>query len=109
MNDPVATDDGPTLFLIAGEPSGDALGARLMAAAKRLTGGKVRFVGIGGEKMTAEGLVSLFPMAELTLFGIFELLPHLPNLIRRIEQTVAEIIRLRPDAVIGIDSPVMRA
>ncbi|AWU93490.1 lipid-A-disaccharide synthase [Azospirillum ramasamyi] len=97
--------DGPTLFLIAGEPSGDALGARLMAAAKRLTGGKVRFVGIGGEKMTAEGLVSLFPMGELTLFGIFELLPHLPNLIRRIDQTVAEIVRLRPDAVVGIDSP----
>lgn len=105
MNDPVAADGGPTLFLIAGEPSGDALGARLMAAAKRLTGGNVRFVGIGGEKMMAEGLVSLFPMAELTLFGIFELLPHLPNLIRRIDQTVAEIIRVRPDAVVGIDSP----
>nr|WP_295827709.1 lipid-A-disaccharide synthase [uncultured Azospirillum sp.] len=105
MNDPVAADDAPTLFLIAGEPSGDALGARLMAAAKRLTGGKVRLVGIGGEKMIAEGLVSLFPMAELTLFGVFELLPHLPNLIRRIDQTVAEIMRLRPDAVIGIDSP----
>ena len=105
MNDPVVADDAPTLFLIAGEPSGDALGARLMAAAKRLTGGKVRLVGIGGEKMIAEGLVSLFPMAELTLFGVFELLPHLPNLIRRIDQTVAEIMRLRPDAVIGIDSP----
>ncbi|AWK85760.1 lipid-A-disaccharide synthase [Azospirillum thermophilum] len=96
---------GPTLFLIAGEPSGDALGARLMAAAKRLTGGSVRFVGIGGEKMAAEGLQSLFPMGELTLFGIFELLPHLPNLIRRIDQTVAEILRIRPDAVVGIDSP----
>ena len=105
MSGPLAADDGPTLFLIAGEPSGDALGARLMAATKRLTGGKVRFVGIGGEKMMAEGLVSLFPMAELTLFGIFELLPHLPNLIRRIDQTVAEIIRIRPDAVVGIDSP----
>ena len=96
---------GPTLFLIAGEPSGDALGARLMAAARRLTGGRVRFIGIGGEKMTAEGLVSLFPMAELTLFGVFELLPHLPNLIRRIDQTVAEIRDRRPAAVIGIDSP----
>ncbi|CAO3422137.1 lipid-A-disaccharide synthase [Azospirillum endophyticum] len=105
MNGPAAAESGPTLFLIAGEPSGDALGARLMAAAKRLTGGRVRFVGIGGERMTAEGLVSLFPMAELTLFGIFELLPHLPNLIRRIDQTVAEIISVRPDAVVGIDSP----
>lgn len=105
MNDANVADSGPTLFLIAGEPSGDALGARLMAAAKRLTDGKVRFVGIGGEKMMAEGLVSLFPMSELTLFGIFELLPHLPNLIRRIDQTVAEIMRVRPDAVVGIDSP----
>ncbi len=96
---------GPTLFLMAGEPSGDALGARLMAAAKRLTDGQVRFIGVGGEKMIAEGLVSLFPMGELTLFGVFELLPHLPNLIRRIDQTAAEIIRQRPDAVIGIDSP----
>lgn len=96
---------GPTLFLMAGEPSGDALGARLMAAAKRLTGGQVRFIGVGGEKMIAEGLVSLFPMGELTLFGVFELLPHLPNLIRRINQTAAEILRQRPDAVIGIDSP----
>ncbi|WP_298372150.1 lipid-A-disaccharide synthase [Azospirillum sp.] len=96
---------GPTLFLMAGEPSGDALGARLMAAAKRLTDGQVRFIGVGGEKMIAEGLVSLFPMGELTLFGVFELVPHLPNLIRRIDQTAAEIIRQRPDAVIGIDSP----
>ncbi|RTR23803.1 lipid-A-disaccharide synthase [Azospirillum griseum] len=90
---------------MAGEPSGDALGARLMAATRRLTGGQVRFIGIGGEKMIAEGLVSLFPMGELTLFGVFELLPHLPNLIRRIDQTAAEILRVRPDAVIGIDSP----
>ncbi len=95
----------PLIFLIAGEPSGDALGARLMTACKRLTGGRVRFAGIGGEKMIAEGLESLFPMGELTLFGVFELLPHLPNLLRRIDQTVAEIQRLRPDVVVGIDSP----
>ncbi|MBP2291113.1 lipid-A-disaccharide synthase [Azospirillum rugosum] len=96
---------GPLLFLIAGEPSGDALGARFMAACKRLTGGRVRFAGIGGERMIAEGLESLFPMSELTLFGVFELLPHLPNLLRRMDQTVEEVLRLRPDAVIGIDSP----
>lgn len=95
----------PLLFLIAGEPSGDALGARFMAACKRLTGGRVRFAGVGGERMAAEGLESLFPMGDLALFGVFELLPHLPNLLRRIDQTVAEIVRLRPDAVIGIDAP----
>ncbi len=97
--------DSPLLFLIAGEPSGDVLGARLMAALKRLTGGRVRFAGIGGERMAAEGLESLVPQAELALFGVFELLPHLPNLLRRMDQTVAEIVRLKPDAVIGIDSP----
>lgn len=97
--------DGPLLFLIAGEPSGDVLGARLMAALKRLTGGAVRFAGIGGERMAAEGLETLVPQAELALFGVFELLPHLPNLLRRMNQTVTEIVRLKPDAVIGIDSP----
>lgn len=104
----VSTTSGnrvPVLYLIAGEPSGDALGARLMASAKRVTDGRVRFVGVGGERMIAEGLESLFPMAELTHFGIFELLPHIPNLLRRIDQTVAEIVTTRPDVVIGIDSP----
>lgn len=96
---------GPLLFLIAGEPSGDVLGARLMAALKRLTGGRVRFAGIGGERMEAEGLVSLVPQAELALFGVFELLPQLPNLLRRMDQTLAEIVRLKPDAVVTIDSP----
>nr|WP_211112489.1 lipid-A-disaccharide synthase [Azospirillum sp. SYSU D00513] len=93
------------LFLIAGEPSGDALGARLMAALKRLTGGNVRFAGIGGERMAAEGLRSLVPLSELALFGIVELLPHLPNLLRRIDETAKSIVAARPDAVIGIDSP----
>lgn len=95
----------PLIFLIAGEPSGDALGARLMAALKRLTGGAVRFAGIGGERMAAEGLETMVPQAELALFGVFELLPQIPNLLRRMDQTVAEIVRLRPDVVVTIDSP----
>ena len=97
--------DGPLLFLIAGEPSGDLLGARLMAALKRRTGGRVRFAGIGGDLMAAEGLRSLFPMAELALMGIVEVLPHLPRLLRRIGETVAAIRRMRPDAVLTIDAP----
>lgn len=95
----------PLVFLIAGEPSGDALGARLMAACKRLTGGAVRFAGIGGERMAAEGLETMVPQAELALFGVFELLPQIPNLLRRMDQTVAEIVRLQPDVVVSIDSP----
>ncbi len=95
----------PLIFLIAGEPSGDVLGARLMAALKQATGGQVRFAGVGGERMIAEGLDSLFPMEELTLFGLAELLPKLPNLIRRINQTAGAILAARPDAVVTIDAP----
>lgn len=99
------TAAGPVVFMIAGEPSGDLLGGRLMAALKRLTDGRVRFAGIGGERMAAEGLETLVPQSELALFGVFELLPQIPNLLRRIDQTVAEIVRLRPDVVVSIDSP----
>lgn len=96
---------GPLIFVIAGEPSGDLLGASLMAALKRLTGGQVRFAGIGGPRMADEGLDSLFPMAELTVMGLVEVLPRLPNLFRRVNQTVAAARAARPDAVVTIDSP----
>ncbi|MEE9299649.1 MAG: lipid-A-disaccharide synthase [Alphaproteobacteria bacterium] len=97
--------DGPLLFMVAGEPSGDALGARLMAALKRAGGGPVRFAGVGGPLMEAEGLASLFPMGELAVMGLVEILPHAPRLLRRLGQTAAEIRRLEPDAVVTIDSP----
>lgn len=93
------------IFLIAGEPSGDLLGARLMAALRRQTGGVVRFSGIGGERMVAEGLTPLFPMSELALMGLVELLPRLPGLLRRLAETVAAIRAARPDAVVTIDAP----
>ncbi len=93
------------LFLIAGEPSGDLLGARLMAALKRAADRPIRFLGIGGERMIAEGLEPMFPMAELALFGVVELLPRLPRLIWRLHQTVAAIRAEMPDAVVTIDAP----
>jgi lipid-A-disaccharide synthase len=96
---------GPLVFLIAGEPSGDVLGSRLMAALSHRTGGAVRFAGIGGERMTAQGLAPLFPLDELALFGLAELLPKLPSLVRRLGQTVEAIRRLRPDVVVTIDAP----
>lgn len=102
---PRPADVGPLLFLVAGEPSGDALGARLMAALKERTGGAIRFAGVGGEAMTAEGMASLFPMAELSIMGLTEVLPHLPRLARRLSQTVREARRLAPAAVVTIDSP----
>lgn len=95
---------GPLVFLTAGEPSGDYLGARLMAALKRRTGGAVRFVGVGGERMAAEGLVSLFPMSDLTVFGIAELLPRLALIRRRIRETAQAARDLSPDIMVMIDA-----
>ncbi len=94
-----------TLFLIAGEPSGDVLGARLMAALKVRADRPVRFVGIGGPQMMVEGLEPLFPMADIALMGVFELLPSLPRLIYRFNQTVRAIRECHPDAVVTIDAP----
>lgn len=95
----------PLIFLIAGEPSGDLLGARLMASLKEATHGRVRFAGVGGPQMQAEGLESLFPMAELSVMGLVEVLPRVANLLRRIDQTVAAAKDAKPDAVVSIDSP----
>jgi lipid-A-disaccharide synthase len=93
----------PLIYLIAGEPSGDLLGGRLMRALRRRA--DVVFAGIGGEAMAAEGLVSLFPMRELSLMGLLEVLPRLRGLQRRLAETVADIASKRPDAVVTIDSP----
>nr|WP_173978358.1 lipid-A-disaccharide synthase [Magnetospirillum sp. UT-4] len=92
------------VYVIAGEPSGDLLGGRLMAGLKARTGGAVRFAGIGGETMRAEGLDSLFPMAELSVMGLVEVLPRIPRILRRLSQTLADIEAKRPDVVVTIDS-----
>ena len=99
------SNEAPLVFLIAGEPSGDLLGARLMAALRAETGGAIRFAGIGGEQMAREGLQSLFPIHEFAVMGFFEVLPHLLRIIRRIGQTVAAAKSLRPAILITIDSP----
>lgn len=94
----------PLLFLIAGEASGDKLGAALMAGLKHLAPG-VRFAGVGGPAMQAEGLQSLFPMEELSVMGLMEVLPKYRALKRRIAQTAQAVTDLAPAALIGIDSP----
>src|SRR5437588_6112882 len=94
----------PFLFIIAGEPSGDALGAALIAALRERTDGRLRIAGIGGEQMSAQGLRSLVPLADLAVAGIAEVLPRAPLILRRVRQTVAAVRELRPDAVITIDS-----
>jgi lipid-A-disaccharide synthase len=95
----------PLIFLIAGEPSGDALGAKLMASLKRETKGRARFAGIGGPQMAAEGLESIFPMEELSVMGLVEIIPKIPRLRFLINETVSKISTLRPDALVTIDSP----
>lgn len=100
-----AGNEGPLVFLIAGEPSGDALGARLMDALVRRTGGRIRFAGIGGPMMEARGLRSLFPMSEIAVMGVAEILPRLPAILRRIRRTADAARRMGPDAVVTIDSP----
>lgn len=72
--------DGPLIYIVTGEPSGDFLGARLMAALKARTGGAVRFAGIGGEEMAAQGLVSRVKLAELAIMGVAEVLPRAPKI-----------------------------
>ncbi len=92
------------IYLIAGEASGDALGAKTMRALKAKEP-HIRFAGIGGPQMQAEGLKSLFPMEELSLLGFLEILPHIPKLLRRINQTANDIIGVKPDVVLTIDAP----
>ena len=92
------------LTLIAGEPSGDRLGAALMAALKTLVPA-VQFHGVGGPMMQAEGLTSLFPMEELSVMGIAEILPKYRHLKRRISQAAAATLAENPAALITIDSP----
>ena len=88
------------IFIIAGEVSGDALGARIMRQMKN-----VDFAGVGGAEMTAAGLKSIFPMSDLAVMGIIEVLAHARTLTRRINQTVDAIIKYAPDVVLTIDSP----
>jgi len=76
-----------------------------MAALKEISGGAVRFSGVGGETMTAQGLHSLFPMEELTLMGFLEVMSHVPGLLRRMTQTISVIRNMQPDVVVTIDAP----
>ncbi len=94
----------PLIYLIAGEQSGDILGARLMRAihARRPD---VAFAGVGGGAMAAEGLVSLFPIRELSLMGLVEILPRIFRLRSLLRATEVDIKRKAPDALVTIDSP----
>lgn len=91
------------IVLIAGEPSGDALGAALMQALKKDPG--IVMSGVGGAKMVAEGLQSLFPIDDLAVMGIVEVLPNIKKILGLIDRTAQYVEDSRPDIVVTIDSP----
>ncbi len=95
---------GARVFLVAGEPSGDRLGAGLMARLREARP-DLEFVGVGGPAMIAEGLESLFAMEELAVMGVVEVIPRLIGLARRLRQTAAAVAEHQPAAVVTIDAP----
>ncbi|MDT8266564.1 lipid-A-disaccharide synthase, partial [Roseomonas sp. DSM 102946] len=96
--------EAPLVYLVAGEASGDVLGARLIAALRAMRP-DLRFAGVGGERMAEQGVQSLFPMRELALMGLLEVLPNLRRLARRLDETVADIAACRPAVLVTIDAP----
>jgi lipid-A-disaccharide synthase len=94
------------IWLVAGEESGDQLGAKLMRALKRACGDEgVTFAGVGGHAMQGEGLKLLFPVSDIAMMGIGAVVAHLPRLVRRVYSAVNAIVAEQPDAVVIIDSP----
>ena len=93
------------VFLVAGEPSGDQLGFKLMRALREASQEPVNLRGVGGEAMSREGLSSLFPMADIAVMGLLPVIKRLPLLLARIRQTADAIIADPPDVLVIIDSP----
>jgi lipid-A-disaccharide synthase len=93
-----------SLMLICGEPSGDQLGAQLMAGLKQLAPDLV-ITGVGGPAMAREGLTSLFPLETTAVMGLREVVPAIPAILRRVQEAVAFALETRPSAVVLIDSP----
>lgn len=99
------TTQTPCFYLIAGEASGDNIGAGLMAALKERYGPQVEIYGIGGPRMQAQGLQSLFDYSELAIMGFVEVIKHLPRVLARMKQTLEHIKTHTPSVLITIDSP----
>jgi len=99
----VAPDSPLHVYVIAGEPSGDVIGARLIEALR--ADGDIEVSGIGGPEMEAAGLQSLFPYDELAIMGLTEVLPSVPRILRRMRKTARDIERKQPDVIVTIDSP----
>ena len=99
-------DGSLRIWLVAGEESGDQLGAKLMGALRAALGpAPVTFEGVGGEAMAAQGLRTLFPLSDIAVMGIGAVVARLPSLVQRVYRTVDAIVQGGPDAVVIIDSP----
>ena len=96
---------GLKIALVAGEPSGDALGAKLIHALRGCSGDTVSFVGVGGPRMEAAGLESAFPLSEVAVMGILPVLARLPRIFAHIAWAAEHVIKSAPDGLILIDSP----
>ena len=94
-----------TAFVIAGEESGDQLGAGLMRALAERLGDRIRFLGVGGGRMARLGLKSLFPMEDISHHGIMAVVANAPRVLARIRETSAAILAAKPDVVVLIDCP----
>ena len=97
--------DEVIVFIVAGEHSGDLLGAGLMRELSKTLKGQVRFIGVGGEAMEAQGLTSLFALADIAVMGPVAILRALPRLTNRVYRTVAAGVAANPDIIVIIDSP----
>lgn len=95
----------PHVFLVAGEESGDRLGAALIGALRARLQGGVRFSAVGGPHMAGEGVASLFPLGDLAIVGFSAIPARLPKILGRIRETADAVIAARPDVLVIIDSP----
>jgi lipid-A-disaccharide synthase len=91
--------------IVVGEESGDQLGFKLMQSLKSLAGSDTVFSGVGGRRMAEEGMQSLFPLHDIAVMGLTAVLGRLPTVVRRVYETVAAIVRDKPDVLVIIDSP----
>lgn len=94
-----------TIMLVCGEPSGDALGAELMQGLRTIGGDSIRIVGVGGPAMTAQGLNSLFPLDATAVMGLREVVPRIPQILRRVRMASDYALATKPDVLVCIDSP----
>jgi lipid-A-disaccharide synthase len=106
MTAPVRTpSQGLDVFLVAAEESGDRLGAALMRALRERTGGQVRFAGVGGREMAAEGVASLYPIDDLPIIGFSAIPRRIPKILRLMRLTAKTVVAQRPHVLVVIDSP----